>query len=150
MVDPAERATLMKDAEIAWRYFDLLTNEKTGLIPATASLQGGLFTHQQVTMWDVGSTLIGLVAANAIGLIDTPDFMDRVEKALAHIGDATLNAASDYPACWCRPTPEVLAKTATMPATPGGCSSVLRCSSTMPDLGSGSQRLSGDGTSPGP
>ncbi|MCB1488928.1 MAG: DUF3131 domain-containing protein, partial [Bauldia sp.] len=62
-IAPAERAELIRDAEIAWRYFDRLTNDRTGLVPATTSLEGGLYTYQEATMWDVGSTLIGLVGA---------------------------------------------------------------------------------------
>ncbi len=89
-VDPAERAELMKDAEIAWRYFALLTDKETGLIPATAWLQDNLVAYPLATMWDVGSTLIGLIGAHSIGIIDTKEFTERVEKALAHISDSTI------------------------------------------------------------
>jgi len=38
----------------------------------------------------VGSTLIGMIGAHSIGIIDTNEFAERVEKALAHISDSTI------------------------------------------------------------
>jgi hypothetical protein len=92
-IDPVERAELLTDAELAWTYFSKLTNQRTGLAPATGSIDGGLAAtgFPLVTMWDVGSTIMALIGAYRIGLIARQEFGERVETALVHLRDIEFN-----------------------------------------------------------
>ncbi len=90
VVEPAERAELLRDAELAWTYIAGLTDPQTGLVPGTASLDDeGLTAWRFATMWDVASAVLGMMSAHSLGLIDTAEFMERVALALAHIADTT-------------------------------------------------------------
>lgn len=88
----AERAAYERDAEIAWRYISTQTNETTGLVAATTEMGegGGSSTYPYMTMWDLGSLLVGIAGAHAVGLIDDAEFADRATKALGSIKDSKL------------------------------------------------------------
>lgn len=77
-----DRSALMEDAKTAWSYFDEYTINSTGLCPATVnfSARDGR-KHPTVTMWDVGSHINALVAANQLGLISR----DRFDRNIAQI-----------------------------------------------------------------
>jgi hypothetical protein len=64
-----EREKLLDDARLAWTYIDRLSNSETGQCPGT--VQGGdrFFTNWDVTLWDLGSQLQGLIAARRLDLI---------------------------------------------------------------------------------
>ncbi len=82
----AWRSALMDDAKIAWQYFELYSNPSTGLCPATVNFtpkRGRI--HQTVTMWDVGSQINGLVAANQLDLLTDKEFEHRISLILSQI-----------------------------------------------------------------
>ncbi len=79
-------AQLMDDAKTAWRYFEKWTNRRTGLCPATVNFSGsGSTLHEAVTMWDVGSHINALVAANELSLITDKAFQTAIRKILPNI-----------------------------------------------------------------
>jgi hypothetical protein len=65
-----------KAAQIAWKYFEKNYQPKTGLVN---SVDG----YPSTTMWDVGSSLAGTIAALHLGLIEQKEFDDRVVSMLA-------------------------------------------------------------------
>ncbi len=65
----------MAVARIAWKYFENNYNPKTGLVNAADS-------YHSTTMWDAGSSLMALIAAKELGLIDRKVFDDRVTALL--------------------------------------------------------------------
>jgi hypothetical protein len=64
-----------KAARIAWKYFEKNYQPKTGLVN---SVDG----YPSTTMWDVGSSLAGTIAAVHLGLIEPKEFDDRVVTLL--------------------------------------------------------------------
>jgi hypothetical protein len=70
-LDPLEREW----AGAAWRYFENNTNPETGLAD---SVEG----HHATTMWDTGSYLLALVAAERLDLIEAAEFERRLGAAL--------------------------------------------------------------------
>ncbi|MFT6676732.1 MAG: hypothetical protein ACJAVM_002937 [Sulfitobacter sp.] len=80
------QAQLMADAKTAWGYFEKWTNRKTGLCPATVNFsEDGVVLHEAVTMWDVGSQINALIAANELFLISDDAFQTAVRKILPNI-----------------------------------------------------------------
>lgn len=55
-------------AGIAWRYFENNTQPQTGLV-------NGSDKQPRVTLWQMGDTLIALLAARELGLIQRPSLM---------------------------------------------------------------------------
>ncbi|MDQ2092986.1 DUF3131 domain-containing protein [Rhodalgimonas zhirmunskyi] len=84
-IDEAERARLLDDAKLAWRYFQSHTNGVTGLCPATVDGRPGGEIHEAVTMWDVGSNINAIAAAAEIGLIDREQAKSRLKAILPNI-----------------------------------------------------------------
>ncbi|MEL6614543.1 MAG: DUF3131 domain-containing protein, partial [Bacteroidota bacterium] len=66
----------MEMARVAWRYFENNTQEETGLANAVNN-------YPSVTMWDTGSYMGGMVAAEHFGIIDRAEFDRRMVKLLA-------------------------------------------------------------------
>jgi hypothetical protein len=64
-----------KSATVAWRYFENNYRPETGLVDAVAGFPSG-------TLWDQGSYLLALIAAEDIGLIEPVNFIQRVDKFL--------------------------------------------------------------------
>lgn len=61
---------IRSDAALAWRYFKRFTDAETGLIPSTAFLGSGEDTfHNYATLWDIGSQLLGMIAAVELKLM---------------------------------------------------------------------------------
>jgi hypothetical protein len=61
----------MEIAKIAWKYFENNYNPKTGLYNSNDK-------YPSTTMWDTGSALAAMIAANEFGLIDDREFDERV------------------------------------------------------------------------
>lgn len=91
-IDAAERAQLMRDAELAWRYFSRFTDPKRGLA-YTAVKVGDDFidTYSFLAMWDVGSQILATIAAFTIGVIEERTFEELIAKALASIPATNLD-----------------------------------------------------------
>lgn len=62
-------------AETAWRYFETNTRAETGLVDSVAGFPS-------TTLWDQGSYLLGLSAAEALGIIPQAEFETRATRIL--------------------------------------------------------------------
>lgn len=62
-------------AQTAWRYFENNTDPITGMV---GSVQG----YPSATLWDQGSFVMALVAANRLGVLAKPDFDERITRFL--------------------------------------------------------------------
>ncbi len=83
--DAAERARLMEDAALAWRYFERYTFADTGLAAGTVSTASGGRVNSEITLWDVASQINALIAATDLRLIDRADAAAAIAKAVASI-----------------------------------------------------------------
>lgn len=63
-------------ARIAWRYFENNYNPETGLVNSVDA-------YPSTTLWDLGSYMMALLAAEELRLIDRATFDTRMEKLLA-------------------------------------------------------------------
>ncbi|MFL5273122.1 MAG: DUF3131 domain-containing protein [Anaeromyxobacteraceae bacterium] len=70
-------------AHAAWSYFEHNTDERTGL---AASVQG----YPSTTMWDVGSQLMAILAAEDLGVVSRAEASRRLERALASLAAMPL------------------------------------------------------------
>lgn len=66
----------LRIAKAAWRYFELFTQESTGLANAVGN-------YPSTTMWDTASYISGLVSAYELCLIDKPEFDRRMSLLLS-------------------------------------------------------------------
>ena len=82
----ANRQMLLEDARTAWAFFEHNTDPRTGLCSATYdSSAGGQGRLLNVTMWDVGSQINGLVAALQLGLVSKERFDRNIDQILHQI-----------------------------------------------------------------
>ncbi|MCB1331252.1 MAG: DUF3131 domain-containing protein, partial [Maritimibacter sp.] len=88
---PEAAALYREDARLAWAFFERFTDPNTGLAPATANVNTGGDALTWVTMWDVGSQINALVAAQRLGLIEA----DAVETAAAKILNQIAGARAE-------------------------------------------------------
>jgi hypothetical protein len=65
----------LKDAKIAWQYFENNYQEKTGLFNSVDK-------YPATTFWDISSSFHALMSAYEIGLIDSLEFDRKMTKAL--------------------------------------------------------------------
>lgn len=72
-------------ARIAWAYFERNTDAATGLSGSVDGFGGG-------TLWDMGSSLLALLAARELQLLDEQAFDDRLAKALGSLQRLPLHA----------------------------------------------------------
>ena len=70
-------------ARIAWRYFENNTQPQTGLV-------NGSDKQPRVTLWQMGDTLIALLAARDLGLVQEPEFDARLTRLLGTLNRLTL------------------------------------------------------------
>ena len=79
--EPLSADDWMDDARQAWNFFERFSNSSTGLCVDTADVQGDdQWLHQELTMWDLGSLIAGVMAAHDLGLIPDADFIARAEQ----------------------------------------------------------------------
>lgn len=82
-----EQAPLSREEETlaraAWRYFERNTDARTGL---TASVKG----HPSTTMWDLGSQLFAVLAAEDLGLVTPAEASRRLGRAVSSLGSIPL------------------------------------------------------------
>ncbi|MBY6140491.1 DUF3131 domain-containing protein [Leisingera daeponensis] len=90
VLSDAGRQELLEDARVAWQYFEKFTDPRTGLCPATVDFAPGGRQHKAVTMWDVGSHINGLVAAEEIGLVTQKNVEAAIRKILPNIAGRTF------------------------------------------------------------
>lgn len=70
-------------ARIAWRYFENNTQPQTGLV-------NGSDKQPRVTLWQIGDTLIALIAARELGLVQEDEFDARLTRLLGTLNRLTL------------------------------------------------------------
>ncbi len=80
--DRAEAERLVRDARLAWRYIEKHSNKKTGICAGTASLSA---SNRYITLWDIGSQLFGIDAANRLGLIGNREAKDWIGLILDNL-----------------------------------------------------------------
>lgn len=86
MAPIADSDALMQDARAAWAYFEKLTNRNTGLCTASNDFSAGTGSrYDRVTMWDIGSHINALIAANDLGLLPKKDFQKQTTRILNRI-----------------------------------------------------------------
>jgi hypothetical protein len=78
-LDARERAL----ARVAWSYLDRNTDPATGL---ATSVEG----HPATTMWDLGSQLLGVLAAEDLGLVGRAGASQRLARALRSLSAIPL------------------------------------------------------------
>jgi len=70
-------------ARVAWRYFENNTQPQTGLV-------NGSDKQPRVTLWQMGDTLIALLAARELGLVQEAEFDARLTRLLGTLNRLTL------------------------------------------------------------
>lgn len=70
-------------AQVAWRYFINNTQPQTGLV-------NGSDKQPRVTLWQMGDTLIALLAAKQLGLIGAAEFDSRLTRLLGTLNRLML------------------------------------------------------------
>jgi hypothetical protein len=69
--DIRDRAALFEDAEIAWHFLEKHTHETTGLCAGTVMhTSNAAVVNNDVTLWDIGSQIQGIIGALKLGLVD--------------------------------------------------------------------------------
>jgi hypothetical protein len=82
-----DREALLEDARVAWRYFETLTNARTGLCTVAANFASGSNVgYDRASMWDIGSHINALIAAVDLKLVTEKDFKNQIIKILTQIG----------------------------------------------------------------
>jgi len=80
-IDPALRLALS-----AWRYFKANTEDSTGLIyPSIISKDEKIYRHSEATrttMWDIASSLLGILSAEKLGIISHRKGVYRIGRIL--------------------------------------------------------------------
>jgi Protein of unknown function (DUF3131) len=114
--EPLSAEEWMADARQAWTFFERFSIPSTGLCADTAEVQDGdEWLHRELTMWDIGSLIAGVMAAHELGLIQNSEFIARAEKLVralpvARIGgrrlpsdvissDTGASLSNDFNAC---------------------------------------------------
>lgn len=134
--DPLSAEDWLADARQAWTFFERFTNPETGLCIDTGDIQpDGEWLHRELTMWDMGSLIEAVMAAQELGLISDADFVHRAEQLVralpvARIGglrlpsevissDTAAPLSSDFNACDTGRLLSVLRELDAHPLTPG-------------------------------
>ncbi|WP_243694372.1 DUF3131 domain-containing protein [Shimia isoporae] len=68
----------MRAAKVAWHYFEIFTQEETGLANSVGN-------YPSTTLWDTASYMAGLVAAYELCLIEKPEFDRRITVLLTTV-----------------------------------------------------------------
>lgn len=89
-----DKAELLTDAALAWRYFDWGMQTFNGIAPGTSWMEDG---KQQgypfATMWDIASTIMATVSAKRLGLIDDTAMAERCRRILEFLGEESYRYA---------------------------------------------------------
>jgi hypothetical protein len=73
--EPAGVDPDLEAARVAWRYFERNTHPATGLVSSVAG-------HPATTAWDLGSTVLALLAARELGLVGAEELDARLSAVL--------------------------------------------------------------------
>lgn len=76
--DAGQRARLIEDARLAWRFIERFTDPATGLCAGTVQQGRNRVVNREATMWDLASQLHGIRVARQLALIDADEARARV------------------------------------------------------------------------
>lgn len=79
----SDRALLLDAARTAWAYVDANYNARTGWVNSVEE-------YAYATVWDIGSGLMALYAADQLDLLDGDEYDRRMRRALQSLVDARL------------------------------------------------------------
>ncbi len=86
-----EEALLRRDAALAFTYLTAFRKEASGLLPTTVTATGTTpVTYDRITMWDVGSLLLGLHAARALGLLTGPRYRVWAKQIITNLPEVDI------------------------------------------------------------
>jgi hypothetical protein len=89
--EPLSAEDWMADARHAWTFFERFSNASTGLCVDTADVQGNdTWLHRELTMWDLGSLIAGVMSAHELGLIPDAAFVARAEQLVRALPVAAI------------------------------------------------------------
>ncbi len=89
--EPLSEAELLADARQAWRFFERFSIPATGLCVDTADVQkDGEWLQREMTMWDAGSLIAALMAAQELGLIGDAEFAARSARIVGALPAARI------------------------------------------------------------
>ncbi len=72
-------------AQQAWQYFTANSNRSTGLV-------NGVENYPWITLWDMGSTVLGIHSARQLNIIDETEFNNKITKLLATLSALPIPA----------------------------------------------------------
>lgn len=82
-VSASDRDLMMEAARTAWAYVDAQYQAETGLVNSVEN-------YPFATVWDIGSGLAALYAAEALGLLPTAEYDRRMRRALATLRETGI------------------------------------------------------------
>jgi hypothetical protein len=86
---------LVKDAAVAWQYFDMWQKKYKGLAPATGWLEGRQIQgYPFATMWDVASMIMATITAQRLGFISQLRFEEAITRILRFVRNAKYKRRS--------------------------------------------------------
>ena len=89
------RDELVKDAAVAWQYFDRWRKKYNGLAPATGWVEGRQMQgYPFATMWDVASMIMATITAQRLGFISQPRFEEAITRILRFVRTAKYKSRS--------------------------------------------------------
>jgi len=84
-----DEVQLKRDAELAWSYFDWGAGHFNGMAPATGWQEdGGFEGYPYITMWDIGSLILGSISAHRIGIIEQNRFEAGMQRVVEFLGES--------------------------------------------------------------
>ena len=107
-VTETARKVLLEDAALAWSFITRWSHSVTGLCAGTVLAGAGGRVNREATLWDVASQMRGIMAAQAIGIIDKADARDRLETMMQHLPTVTIAGAQLPPARFSSSTGRVI------------------------------------------
>jgi len=85
-MDPTLRLALA-----SWRYFQRNTESSTGLVYSTVLMgDNEIYQHPITTIWDIASSLLGIVSAEKLGIISSEEGTHRISKILDFLQECEL------------------------------------------------------------
>ena len=88
---------LVKDAAVAWQYFDRWHKKYKGLAPATGWLDGRQIQgYPFATMWDVASMIMATITAQRLGFISQQRFEETIKRILQFVRTARYKRRSSF------------------------------------------------------
>lgn len=78
-------------ARASWRYFQRNTESSTGLVYSTVLIgDNEIYQHPITTIWDIASSLLGIVSAEKLGIISSKEGTHRISKILDFLQECEL------------------------------------------------------------